>query len=211
MTWPIPALAAWGHLTGGAEPISPEPKRYAVPQIDRDALIRHTRELLVLLGQDPDRPGLADTPRRVADMWIEFLSYDPGRTGTTFEAVSADQLVAVKGLRVWSLCEHHLLPFWCDVAIGYLPRERVLGLSKFGRIAQRHAHRLQLQEQLVTDIAAEVQELAQTPDVAVAATGEHLCMAMRGVAMPHRMISSAMLGRFRDRQALRAEFLALTR
>lgn len=177
--------------------------------IDREALKLHIRQLLVLLGQDPDIPGLVDTPRRVADMWVEFLGHDPGRLGTTFEAVTVDQLVVVKGMRVWSLCEHHLLPFWCDVAVGYIAGDRVLGLSKFGRIAQKHAHRLQLQERLVHGIAQEVQGIAGTKDIAVMATGEHLCMAMRGARMPHRMVSSVLQGRFRSDAALRAEFMAV--
>jgi GTP cyclohydrolase I len=95
------------------------------------------------------------------------------------------------------------------VAIGYIAANHVLGLSKLGRIAEKHAHRLQLQERLVQDIAIEVQELARTDDVAVIASGTHLCMAMRGVRMPHRMVSSAMFGRFRADPAVRAEFMAL--
>lgn len=183
----------------------------APPRIDRPALQAHIRQLLVLLGQDPDEPGLLETPRRVTDWWVEFLEHDPGRLGTTFDAIATDQLVVVRGMRVWSLCEHHLLPFWCDIAVGYLAAGKVLGLSKFGRLARKHAHRLQLQERLVHGLAEEITAVVGSPDVAVLAEGEHLCMASRGVEMPHRMVSSATFGRFRENSDLRAEFMAIAK
>lgn len=184
--------------------------RYAArATVDYEALLRVGHDLLVALGEDPERQGLRDTPRRFASMWREFIEYDPGTLGTTFEAVSTDQLVVVKGLRVWSMCEHHLMPFWCDVKIGYIATDCVLGLSKFGRIAQLVAHRLQLQERVVHDIADIVQEITGAPDVAVHAEGEHLCMVARGVSMPHRMVSSVLRGLFRETPDARAEFLAL--
>lgn len=149
-----------------------------VPRLERLG-----RELLEAVGEDPDREGLRDTPRRFAAWWGEFLGYDPGNTDTTFESVKTDQMVVVRGLRIWSLCEHHLLPFWCDVSIGYIARDRILGLSKFGRIAKGYGRRLQVQERLVDQIAAHVESVVQSPDVAVLARGKHLCMAMRGVEM----------------------------
>lgn len=179
--------------------------------MDHAALLRIGRELLVALGEDPGRDGLADTPRRFADLWREFVEYDPGRVGTTFEAAGADQMVVVSGIRVWSLCEHHLLPFWCDLAVGYVAAGRVLGLSKFARIAHRHAHRLQVQERLTQEVAESVAALTGSPDVAVRARGEHLCMAMRGIRTPALMTSSVMRGVFRDRPEARAEFLQLCR
>ncbi len=178
-------------------------------KVDGETVRRLVRELLVALGQDPDAAGVADTPRRVADMWGEFIDYEPGTLGTTFEAIETDQMVVVSGLRVWSMCEHHLLPFWCDIAVGYIARDKVIGLSKLGRIAHKHAHRLQLQERLVHGIAAEVEAMTGTPDVAVVGRGEHLCMTMRGIQTPHRMVSSAMRGAFRTDSAARAEFLKL--
>ncbi len=174
--------------------------------------VKHlTRELLMALGENPDRPGLKETPRRFADWWSEFLDYQPGKVDTCFESVSVDQLVIVSDIRVWSLCEHHLLPFWCDLTIGYLCQNHVIGLSKIGRIAHYHAHKLQLQEQLVQDIAKDVAAMAKTESVAVLAKGEHLCMTVRGIKTPHRMISSAMLGQFRDEAGLRQEFLSLAK
>jgi GTP cyclohydrolase I len=167
------------------------------------------RQLLHAIGEDPSREGLVDTPRRVADMWTEFMDYDPGRIATTFESVETDQMVAVRGMRVWSLCEHHLLPFSATIACGYICRDKVLGLSKLGRIAHKHAHRLQLQERLVAGIADEIAEISGSGDVAVIAKGEHLCMSMRGVSTPHEMISSMMRGAFRTNADARSEFLRL--
>jgi GTP cyclohydrolase IA len=177
--------------------------------VDMQAVERAVTDLLKAIGEDPERPGLVDTPARVARYWREFIQYNPGNCSTTFEAVTTDQLVTVTGMRVWSLCEHHLLPFWCDVSIGYVAQDRVVGLSKLGRIAHKHAHRLQIQERLVDDIATEVQELARTNAVAVVAQGVHLCMAMRGVKTPHHMTSSAVRGAFRDNPHLRSEFFRL--
>lgn len=165
--------------------------------------------LLKAIGEDPSRPGLADTPRRFADAWREFIDYDPGRTDTCFASAVADQMVVVSNLRVWSMCEHHLLPFWCDVAVGYICTDTVLGLSKFARIAHQFAHRLQLQEQLTGQIADEVSRLTGSKDVAVLSRGEHLCMTMRGIATPGLMTSSVMRGVFRSDANARAEFLRL--
>lgn len=176
---------------------------------DYSDLLRIGRELLVALGEDPEREGLWETPRRFADAWREFIDYDPGQTETCFEHTSTDQMVVVSGMRVWSLCEHHLLPFWCDIAIGYIATDRVLGLSKFARIAHECAHRLQLQERLAQQIADRIEQVTQCSDVAVLARGEHLCMTMRGIRTPARMTSSVMRGVFRDESETRAEFLRL--
>src|SRR2546421_9825501 len=128
-------------------------------KVDYPKLLELGRELLIALGEDPDREGLVDTPRRWADSWREFIEYDPGTIETTFSTVDAGQMVCVSGLRVFSLCEHHLLPFWCDVSIGYIPDEKVLGLSKFVRIAHQFAHQLQHQEQLGQQIADEISRI----------------------------------------------------
>lgn len=172
-------------------------------------MLRIAHELLVAIGENPEREGLADTPRRFADSWKEFIEYQPGNTETVFQSITADQMVVVSGLRVWSYCEHHLLPFWCDVSIGYIASEYVLGLSKFARIAHQFAHQLQLQERLVEQIANEVTRVAQTPDVAVIARGEHLCMVMRGVKTGGLMTSSVMRGVFFEDRMARSEFLKL--
>ncbi|MCL6548675.1 MAG: GTP cyclohydrolase I [Alicyclobacillus sp.] len=176
--------------------------------VDVERLERIGRELLAAIGEDPDREGLRETPRRWAAWWREFIDYDPGTIETTFESVEADQMVVVSGLKVWSLCEHHLLPFWSELTIGYVSGERILGLSKFGRIAQEHAHRLQVQERLVQQVADAVSHTVGTDDVAVVARGQHLCMTMRGVRMPSLMTTSVMRGVFRRSGRTREEFLA---
>ena len=184
------------------------------PHVDRDAqrqrLEELGRELLITLGEDPERPGIAGTPRRWAKWWQEFMLHDDGSELTTFDVTGADQMVVVRGVRVWSLCEHHLLPFWCDLTMAYIPVDRVLGLSKFARIAQRCAHKLQLQEQLGRDIADALAKATGSRDIAVVAEGEHLCMTMRGARAPHRMSSSVLRGAFRDDPAVRNELLLLT-
>jgi GTP cyclohydrolase I len=178
-------------------------------QVDYPRLLALGRELLIAIGEDPDREGLQETPRRWADSWREFMEYDPGTTEKTFSSVVADQMVCVSGLRVSSLCEHHLLPFWSDVSIGYIPDEKVLGLSKFARIAQQFAHRLQLQERLGQQIADEIIRITGTQNVVVVLKGEHLCMTARAIRMPGRMTSSVMRGIFRTQSEMRMEFLRL--
>lgn len=178
-------------------------------KVDYPKLLELGRELLIAIGEDPDREGLINTPRRWADAWREFIEYDPGVTDTTFASATTDQMVCVSGMRVASLCEHHLLPFWCDVSIGYITGEKVLGLSKFARIAHQFAHRLQIQERLGQQIADEVSRITGTQDVAVVLKGEHTCMSMRGIHTPGVMTSSVMRGVFRAEYETRMEFLRL--
>lgn len=176
--------------------------------IDHEKVKGLVKELLVALGEDPEREGLKETPRRIANFWRDFIEYEAGKLDTTFAAVKHNQMVAVTGMRVWSMCEHHMLPFWCDISIAYIAEDKVLGLSKFARIAHKHAHKLTLQEQLVSDISEDLKVILGTDDVAVMAKGEHLCMTMRGIRTPHRMISSALDGQFHNAEQ-RMEFLRL--
>ncbi len=178
-------------------------------EVDYPKLLKLGRELLIAVGEDPDREGLLDTPRRWADWWREFIEYDPGTTETTFQSASTDQMVCVSGMRVFSLCEHHLLPMWCDVSIGYITSGKVLGLSKFARIAHQFAHQLQIQERLGQQIADEISRITGTDDVAVVLKGEHLCMSARGIRTPGLMTSSVMRGVFRSQSETRLEFLRL--
>ena len=188
--------------------ITAYPKR--VPKtVDYDKIQQLGRELLVALGEDPDREGLKDTPRRWASWWREFIEYQPGNTDTSFEAVTTDQMVVVSGIRIYSLCEHHLLPFWCDVSIGYIARDRVLGLSKFARIAHRIAHKLQLQERISKAIADEVERVTGSPDVAVLVSGVHMCMVMRGIKSDGLVSSLVSRGAFSSQPDIRADFLHL--
>ncbi|MCX5008336.1 GTP cyclohydrolase I [Streptomyces sp. NBC_00647] len=175
----------------------------------RDPLEAIARRLLVEIGEDPDREGLQDTPARYARWWREFTQYDPGSVDTVFETTASGSLVAVSGISVWSLCEHHLLPFSCEITIGYLPQGKMLGLSKFARIAHQHAHKLQSQEQLSQQIADDIEKLTGSPDVAVIGRGEHLCMAMRGIRTPATMTTAVWRGALAE-APMRAELLALT-
>jgi len=197
-------LRSNGQSNGHIAQVERQPK-----QVDYPRLLALGRELLFAIGEDPEREGLRETPRRWADAWREFIEYDPGTTETTFSSVTSDQLVCVSGLRVASLCEHHLLPFWCEVSIGYIPDENMLGLSKFARIAQQFAHRLQLQERLGRQIADEIARITGTMNVAVVLQGEHYCLAARGIRSPGRMTSSVMRGVFRTESETRMEFLRL--
>lgn len=178
-------------------------------EVDYEALLRIGRDLIIAIGENPDREGLLETPRRFASSWREFIEYDPGKTETMFENITTDQMVVISGLRVWSFCEHHLLPFWCDVTIGYIAEDKVLGLSKFARIAHQYAHKLQLQERLCTDIADEIERITGSKNVAVMARGEHTCMMMRGIRTNGQMTTSVTRGIFRAAEAARNEFLKL--
>ena len=166
--------------------------------IDNDKLETVCREFLTAIGEDPDRDGLQDTPRRFAKHWSEFINYDTGTTDTAFESMNTGQMVCVKGVRVWSFCEHHLLPFWCDVSMGYIPEEKILGQSKFARIAHQHAHKLQVQERLVSNIADNLRAVTGSNDVAVYATGVHTCMSMRGIRSDGTMSSGTFTGAFKN-------------
>ena len=177
--------------------------------VDFEKLVAIGRELLIAIGENPDRNGLEETPERYAKWWREFMDYDAGKIATAFQIDNNDEIVAVTGMEVWSLCEHHLLPFKATVSIGYIPNDKVLGLSKFARIAHKHAHRPQVQERLVQDIANEVAQVTGSDDVAVVADGEHSCMVMRGIKTSGSMRTSVMRGAFRENSDARQEFLNL--
>src|SRR5260370_6499553 len=180
-------LRSNGYSNGHIAQVERQPKR-----VDYPRLLALGGELLIAMGEDPERDGPRETPRRWADAWREFIEYDPGTTETTFASVASDQLVCVSGMRVASLCEHHLLPFWCDVSIGYIPNDKVLGLSKFARIAQQFAHRLQLQERRAEQIADEISRITATQNVAVGLKGGHYCMAARGIRLAGRVSASVL-------------------
>jgi GTP cyclohydrolase IA len=180
-----------------------------MPQVDFDKLVQAGTLLLEAIGEDPNRDGLKDTPQRYAKWWREFIDYDAGKIETSFTLENNDEVVAVVGMKVWSLCEHHLLPFSATVSVGYIPNEKVLGLSKFARIAHKHAHKPQVQERMVQEIADELERVCGTKDIAVVADGEHSCMVMRGIKTTGNMRTSVMRGAFRAEHETRAEFLNL--
>ncbi len=172
------------------------------------------RDLLKELGEDPYREGLLKTPERVANAYA-FLTSGYGKTveevlnGAIFTE-SYDEMVVVKDIEVYSLCEHHLLPFFGKAHIAYLPAGKIVGLSKLARLVEMFARRLQVQERLTTQIAEAIQEALQPAGVAVVIEAAHFCMMMRGVEKQNsKAITSCMLGAFRDRQASREEFLQL--
>lgn len=172
--------------------------------VDVEAVEDLVRQLLKAIGEDPDRDGLAETPRRVAAWWAHAMSPDTARIDTLFDCESVgDHWVTVSGIEVWSLCEHHLLPMRVEFTIGMIPAGQVLGLSKIARIAHLHAAGLQLQERLTTQIAQTVAEVSGSPDVGVWGVGEHLCMSMRGVRASQALTSTGcLLGRLRTEPAL---------
>jgi GTP cyclohydrolase I len=176
-------------------------------RVDYELLVQVGRELISALGYDPDAHEWRETPRRFAENWKEFIEYEAGVTDSLFDAPYGDQVVVVSDIRVWSICQHHLLPFWCDVSIGYVPRESLLGLSKFSRVAHKHAHRPQLQERMCGEVADDISRLTRSPDVAVIARGQHLCMTMRGIRSPGTVTSTVMRGLFRTDDRARTELL----
>ena len=180
-------------------------------KVDYDRLLTLGSELLIALGKDPEDEGLRETPRRWASWWREFMEFEPGTTETVFNTTTADQLVVVSGIRVYSICEHHLLPFWCDLSIGYIAEGKVLGLSKFARIANKYAHDLQLQERMVAQIAVEIEHVLDTQNIAIWARGVHLCMLMRGIKTESTVQSLVTKGSFAENEKLFANFLTLAR
>jgi GTP cyclohydrolase I len=174
------------------------------------------REMLVRLGEDPDREGLARTPERVQRAY-EFLTKgykeDAAKLlqGALF-TVNYDEMVIVKDIEMFSLCEHHMLPFFGKVHVAYIPNGKVIGLSKIPRLVEVFSRRLQVQERLTTEIAESIQSAIEPQGVGVVIEARHLCMMMRGVEKQHSAaVTSAMLGVFRNEQETRQEFLSLIR
>ena len=172
------------------------------------------QELLIRLGEDPARDGLARTPERV-DKALKFLTSgyraDISKilNGALYE-VKYDEMVVVKDIEFFSLCEHHMLPFYGKMHVAYLPQNKVIGLSKIPRLVDMFARRLQIQERLTQQVAQTIQEVIQPLGVGVICEAKHFCMMMRGVEKQHSgAMTSAMLGAFRDRKDTRDEFLSL--
>ena len=171
------------------------------------------REILTEIGEDPDRQGLAGTPDRVHRMYTELTAgyhVDPERLihGAIFD-IAYSEMVVVKDIPFYSLCEHHLLPFFGHASVAYIPRGRVIGLSKIPRIVEMYARRLQVQERLTQQIAEFLQERLEPQGVGVVLEATHLCAVMRGVRKPGTiMTTSSVLGLFRTRDRTRAEFFA---
>jgi GTP cyclohydrolase IA len=174
------------------------------------------REMLVRLGEDPDREGLVRTPERVAKA-MQFLvkGYKDDPEALLRKAlftVTYDEMVIVKDVEMFSLCEHHLLPFFGKVHVAYIPNGKVIGLSKIPRLIELFSRRLQIQERLTTQIAEAIQNAIEPQGVGVVIEARHLCMMMRGVEKQHSSaVTSSMLGSFRHEEETRTEFLSLIR
>ena len=177
-------------------------------------MLEEIRSILTKIGEDPTRGGLINTPRRV-DCALRFLTSgyrmnaDEVLNGALFE-VAYDEMVIVKDIELFSLCEHHLLPFFGKCHVAYIPNGRIVGLSKIPRLVDMYARRLQVQERLTTQIAETIDTKINPKGVAVVIEAQHLCMIMRGVEKQNSVaVTSSMLGAFKDLQNTRSEFLNL--
>jgi GTP cyclohydrolase IA len=190
------------------------PTRREIPPFDHTRAENAVRELLIAVGEDPDRDGLRDTPSRVARMYAEIFSglrQEPEDVLTTTFDLGHDELVMVRDIEVWSHCEHHLVPFFGKAHVGYIPARdgRITGLSKLARLVDVFARRPQVQERLTTQVADAMVDVLRPRGVVVVFECEHLCMAMRGVRKPGSVTTtSAVRGQLRD-PATRAEAMSL--
>ena len=188
----------------------------SVPTDGGPSIAESARRIIELLGEDPDREGLQRTPERV-EKALRYLTggyqEDPDKVlnGAFFD-VAYDEMMLVRDIELFSLCEHHLLPFFGRCHIAYIPDKKVVGLSKLPRIVNLFARRLQIQERLTSQIAHLLMEKLEPQGVGVVIEARHMCMAMRGVEKQHSSaVTSAMLGVFRENQQTREEFLSLIR
>jgi GTP cyclohydrolase IA len=183
--------------------------------MDRDKIMQGVRMILEGVGEDPDRPGLAETPRRMADLYEEIFSgigQDPAGPIKTVPDEEHDEIVLIRDIPFYSVCEHHLLPFLGKAHVAYLPKGRIVGLSKIARVLGIAARRPQLQERLTTEVAETLMREVDPLGVMVVVEAEHLCMTMRGVRAPGSVtVTSAVRGRFRESAPTRSEALALLR
>jgi len=187
----------------------------ASPPVDRERIERAIREILAAIGEDPERDGLLRTPARVADMYAEIcsgLSQDPAsHLVVTFEA-DHDEMVLVRDIALYSICEHHLIPFHGRAHVAYIPGDdgRITGLSKLARLVDGFAKRPQVQERLTTQVADAIVDALAPRGAFVMIEAEHLCMSMRGVRKPGTLtVTSAVRGLFKESAATRAEVMAL--
>ncbi len=198
-----------------ARDLSAEKPDSPVDRPDRDAAEEAVRTLIRWAGDDPDREGLRGTPRRVAEAFVEYFSgYDEDPhtylQRTFSETEGYDEMVVLRDVRFESHCEHHMAPIIGKVHVAYLPRRRVVGISKLARVVDVYAKRLQIQEKLTAQIANAVNDVLEPAGVAVVVEAAHQCMTTRGVHKPGvTMVTSRMLGAFRDDPTTRREFLAM--
>ena len=182
-------------------------------EVDHEAIKKAIRTILIAVGEDPDRAGLVETPRRVASMYAEMFSgldLDPGRHLEVTFAEDYDEMVLVKDIPFTSMCEHHLLPFTGVAHVAYVPKGKVTGLSKLARVVEEVARRPQVQERMTQTIADLIEDKLSTQGVAIVCSAEHSCMSIRGIRKPgSRTVTSALRGIFKSKQSTRAEFMSL--
>ncbi|WP_010584255.1 GTP cyclohydrolase I FolE [Schlesneria paludicola] len=199
-----------GSTPPGAAAASVEPQQ--PPRVDLPRMQRAVREILAAVGEDPDREGLLETPARVARMYAELFSglhLDPGRHLKKVFVEQYDELVLVRDISFNSMCEHHLLPFIGMAHVGYLPRGKVVGLSKLARVVEEVSHRPQVQERMTHQIADLLQLELDPKGVVVVIEAAHSCMTIRGIRKPGSLtITSAVRGLFKTNQSSRAEVMA---
>ncbi len=188
-----------------------DPAGPAVRRIDREALERAVADMLRAVGVDARADGLRDTPQRVAAAYAELLTPQPFELTTFPNQDGYDELVVARSIPFHTLCMHHLLPFHGVAHVGYLPGERLVGLSKLARVVEQFARDLQIQERMTTQIADQLQRELRPRGVGVVLEAEHMCMTLRGVGKPaSRTVTSALRGAVRDDARTRREFLSLT-
>jgi GTP cyclohydrolase I len=182
--------------------------------IDQEKIKKAVEQIIVAIGEDPAREGLVDTPTRIAQMYAEIfrgLDEDPREIlAVGFEDEKHEEMVVLKDIPFYSMCEHHFLPFHGLAHVGYIPRGRLVGISKLARVVETLARRPQLQERLTGQIADTIMEALAARGVGVVIEAEHLCMTMRGIRKPgSRLVTSANRGIFRTQPATRAEFFSI--
>lgn len=181
----------------------------ALEAVNDERVQRLIRELIIEIGEDPTREGLRDTPRRIADMYKEIFSGYDSSSELDVQFCEDSDVVVARDIQFYSMCEHHMLPFYGKVHIAYSPNGRVFGISKLVRVVEKHAKRLQIQERLTKNIADELYSRG-VQGVAVFADAEHLCMRMRGVRNHAKMTSTAYRGTFANHEE-KASILAMMR